>query len=79
MKEKEKKMEKKKRKWFSLFLAVILAFTSLPVSLMAVGNAKSQTQETTKILPGKTSGEINYFPTNHVAEKAGRTTMMRHI
>ena len=61
MKEKEKKMEKKKRKWFSLFLAVILAFTSLPVSLMAVGNAKSQTQETTKILPGKTSGEINYF------------------
>ena len=54
-------MEKKKRKWFSLFLAVILAFTSLPVSLMAVGNAKSQTQETTKILPGKTSGEINYF------------------
>ncbi len=63
MKEKEKKkeMEKKKRKWFSLFLAVILAFTSLPVSLMAAGNAKSQTQETTKILPGKTSGEINYF------------------
>ena len=54
-------MEKKKRKWFSLFLAVILAFTSLPVSLMAAGNAKSQTQETTKILPGKTSGEINYF------------------
>ena len=63
MKEKENKMEmeKKKRKWFSLFLAVILAFTSLPVSLMAAGNAKSQTQETTKILPGKTSGEINYF------------------
>lgn len=54
-------MEKKKRKWFSLFLAVILAFISLPVSLMAAGNAKSQTQETTKILPGKTSGEINYF------------------
>ena len=61
MKEKEKKMEKKKKKWLSLFLAVILAFTSLPVSLMAAGNAKSQTQETTKILPGKTSGEINYF------------------
>ena len=51
MKEKEKKMEKKKKKWLSLFLAVILAFTGLPVSLMAAGNAKSQTQETTKILP----------------------------
>lgn len=48
MKEKEKKMEKKKKKWLSLFLAVILAFTGLPVSLMAAGNAKSQTQETTK-------------------------------
>lgn len=54
-------MEKKKRKWLSLFLAVILAFTGLPVSLMAAGNAKSQTQETTKILPSRTSGEINCF------------------
>ena len=61
MKEKEKKMEKKKKKWLSLFLAVILAFTGLPVSLMAAGNAKSQTQETTKILPSQTSGEINCF------------------
>ena len=55
MKEKEKKMEKKKKKWLSLFLAVILAFAGLPVSLMAAGNAKSQTQETTKILPSQTS------------------------
>ena len=54
-------MEKKKKKWLSLFLAVILAFTGLPVSLMAAGNAKSQTQETTKILPSQTSGEINCF------------------
>lgn len=61
MKEKEKKMEKKKKKWLSLFLAVILAFAGLPVSLMAAGNAKSQTQETTKILPSQTSGEINCF------------------
>ena len=61
MKKKEKKMEKKKKKWLSLFLAVILAFTGLPVSLMAAGNAKSQTQETTKILPSQTSGEINCF------------------
>ena len=61
MKGKEKKMEKKKRKWLSLFLAVILAFTGLPVSLMAAGNAKSQTQETTKILPSQTSGGVNCF------------------
>lgn len=61
MKEKEKKMEKKKKKWLSLFLAVVLAFAGLPVSLMAAGNAKSQTQETTKILPSQTSGEINCF------------------
>ena len=61
MKDKEKKMEEKKKKWLSLFLAVILAFTGLPVSLMAAGNAKSQTQETTKILPSQTSGEINCF------------------
>ena len=61
MKEKEKKMEKKKKKWLSLFLAVILAFTGLPASLMAAGNAKSQTQETTKILPSQTSGGVNCF------------------
>lgn len=40
---------------------MILAFAGLPVSLMAAGNAKSQTQETTKILPSQTSGEINCF------------------
>lgn len=54
-------MEKKKRKWLSLFLALILAFTSLPVSLMAAGNAEGEMQQTTKILPGRTAGEINYF------------------
>lgn len=50
-----------KRKWLSLFLAVILICTGLPLSLMAAGNTEGGSQQTTKILPSKTSGEINYF------------------
>lgn len=60
MKEKEKKMEKKKEMAFAVSCRDPGIYRSAGIT-DGSRKCKSQTQETTKILPSQTSGEINCF------------------